>query len=535
MVTKTIAKSNIYVSLAQSNPVPIAQKPKFDSYEKVIQALNKQTEAAIPNNMSPLAPTSIPNERSLIGQILQNPTTVSISDMQKMAHTDPVIYSDLQYISKIITGRIKQFKHKNKEIEYFINYSFNNLKIGRAKFFDALHTANWAGFAAMFKVWGVYKGKYIYKNVIPMPPTSIIMACNQDGSLKDYGGIMQYYYNTNLNGWANGFTYSVCGISSPNASYGDFDIPLRIPYINPVYLKPFHTKDILLYNLSGNDSAMSNNPYGKGLCRSVYNSWTSKQGVLQNLLIAITYKAAPLILFYTNPQRQIDENGNSFTIGENLTQQLTTYSGNGFIVLGGMEGQAIQHAVIDNTAKMDDFIDCLNYLDTQIHYGLTAPDLQSTSSFATATAHGSVHSKIIDSMTENLIDVLLQQFVRPQIEANWKNETDWGYFEETEQTLDDKLKAGKLMEMAIQSYVARPDINLEDLNKYRMQFACEPVNAVFPMPIENQPEQSENQLIKPNKRKSTEQSKVDVTDTKRKTDVPYAASAINDAERWDKV
>ena len=483
-------KKHIYTTskkALQPNVMKFTEANPFHGYQDIIKSLNKMQNELLPSGGT-FEATKIPYTRSLYGDILQNPTTLSINDSQKMTYADGVVYSSLQYLAIMITGRIKAYRHKNDEIQAIVNHSFNNLKLGKKKFFRALMTALWAGFSANYLVWGRYKGKYIITDVIPMPPTSIIMSVDNAGTLKGYGGIMQYYYNTNLNGYANPFSYGgPAGEASFNTPIGDYPIPLRVPYINPMYLKPFHQKDILLYSIDGNDGPT--NPYGRMMTRSVWQPYNYKYAYMQNMLIAATYKAAPLLLFYTDSTRPIqDTQGNVYSIADDINAKLTAYNGNGFMVINGKLGETVQHATVDNTADLDQFINGIELCNKEMRSGLLTAQttFETEGNYATAVAHSSTQGRIIADLTDSVCEVLLTQFVRPIINYNWY-EDDLGSFELQEQTLDEKLKVAKLLEFGYNFNVlcqdpTKKDLSLRDLNMARRIMEWETTDELFMNP-----------------------------------------------------
>lgn len=508
-------------ALTTKSVLKFAEPTPFHGYKDILNSINKMQTELLPAG-GVFEATKIPYTRSLYGDILQNPTSLSINDSQKMAYADSTVHSSLKYISIMVTSRIKSYKHKNKDMQHIVNYSLDNLRIGKLKFYDALMTALWAGFSSNYLVWHTYKGKYIVKDVIPMPPSSVIMSVDQNGSLKGFGGIMQYYYNTNINGYANPFTYGgAIGNGDPNIPRGDFPIPLRVPYINPMYLKPFHEKDILLYSISGNDGAT--NPYGRMVTRAAWQPYTYKNGLLQNMMIAATYKSAPLLVFYTDSTRPVQDSlGNVFSIADNIREQLNTYNGNGFLVIEGKKGEVVEHATVDNTANLEDFIKCINEQDNQIRTSFLLPDtaLQAEGSFATASAHSSMLGKYIDYMTASVCEVILHQFVKKIINYNWYEE-DLGYFEISEQSLDDKLKMAKVLEFGYNYNVLchdqnNPEQSLYDLNMARNMMEWGTADELFINP------------------ELEAQMGTNFGDTNRQAGTPYADGVKNYLKRYDK-
>ncbi len=502
------------------NVVQFTENSLFHGYKDIMKALNKSQTPLIPSGGA-FGATSIPLTVSMVGNILQNPTALSINSSMEMAYADSVIKSCLKYRQIMITSRIGQYRHKNPEIEHYVRYAIKNLKRGWLNLMDSLMTADWGGFSANYIKWKTYQGKYIFSDIIWMPPTSILMAINDDGSLKEHGGIMQYYYNTNLNGWAEAFTYSNHNYANPNIPRGDFPIPLRVPYMNPMYLQPFNLKDLLLYTPSGTTNA--NNPYGDMSTRAIWNDYNRKMATWENLMIACTFKAAPMVVFYTDSTRPVQlSNGTTINIADDMVRNINEYNGNGMMVIMGKKGETVEHAVIDNTADLSKFTEVLNGIDNQIRYGLMASDssMQSSGSFASASVHSSMQAKDIEYRTETVMDALLNQPIKQMINYNWKGEEDLGHFEIVEQSLDDKLKMAKLFEFGEKyNILCRDPSNKEqsllDMNMMRETMEWGTVKDLW----ENPP---------------VEEDPINVGDMNRAAGKPHADGVGNYAKRYSK-
>lgn len=399
-----------------------------------------------------IVPTQIPFTYSLIGDIIQNPISVSILNLQKMCYSDAVSAYCMKNIAIMVASRIDRYKHKNSDIEFLVNYALDNLKGGKSRFFDALTSVPlWAGRSTVYLVPDLYKGKFIFKDFIPLPPSSLIFAVDKYGQLKDYGGIMQYYYNPQGDLSSNWNAYNNYSQVS-----GDYAYPIRTTVTNMFYLNPFNTnekdfnRDYLISSVcTGNDGVYT--PYGKPIAENNWSNYCQKLGTLQGLQIALTYKSSPLILFYTSPNQVVTNTNDgqvvNLNIADNLRTQLDKLQGNGYLIITGMKGQAVEHEVVDNTANIGDIIDAIRYNDIQTGISFMQGNIDSSnSSFASGSLHTSQFIKYVDYATINLVECLTREFVKPIINNNWRNEEDMGHFTLTEQTLDDKLKTLKLVE-----------------------------------------------------------------------------------------
>ena len=506
------------INFKKNNSTEIGKEP-FSSWEKVAENIYKTQQKMMPQG-STFDATQIPATRSIFGNILQNNSSLSILSSQEMVYSDSVIYSSLMYNRILTISRIGKYRNKNNiELENIVNYSLENSRIGKRRLLEALETRKWAGFSAIFKQLGVHKGKWIYKNFIPMPPTSIIMTCDNSGMLNQHGGICQYYYNFNMNGWANSFSSG--GVATnPNIPIGDFPYPLRVPYINPMYLKAFNLNDVILHTFSGLDGTI--NPYGRMITRSCWQHYINKQALFQNILIAYTYKASPLLLFYVDPTKNVVlPNGSILDVAADIKNNLETFNGNGFMVIRGKHKELVEHATIDNTADIGKMWEGVHQLDRQMMHGLLTPAsaLDTDGNFATSLSQSTLYGKGVDYDTQDICETLLHQIVKPLAEMNFGSHEYLGYFEIVEQDLDDKLKLQKLFEGGLQNNIICQDPTqnkqtLSDLNMMREKLGYEDVNKIFMNP-------------------NADNSPTNVSDTNRETNTSYADGIQNYKKRYE--
>lgn len=429
--------------------------------------------------------TAIPYLYSLYGDIAVNPSTVSTSEFQKMAYGDPTIYSCITYMMVLIINRIGEFEHENADIKHLVNYSLNNLKIGKRRFLESMLTAIWAGFSAGEKVYGLYDRKIIIENVVPLPAVSLIFRIDTNGFVRE-DGVVQYFYNNLLTGYANLLSFgsvSPNGMQYPNpqARKGDLDYPLRTPWAQPVGTLLLPRDKLIMFNIHGTDGLM--NPYGRSMLRSVYDKYTHKQALLQIAMIGANFKSSPVPIFYVDPTVPITlPNGQTIDLAQDIAQQITRLRGNGFLVINGKKGAMVDNDVINNTADLTQFTQLLTYYNNEIREGLLTPTslLGNTDggSYALSLTQSSAHSKFIDSLTEQVCDVLITSFAKDIIQSNWKGEKNWGYFKVNEDTLTDKERLAKILEVGVRANVINTQ-ELKDVNLAREWLGFPETDQIF--------------------------------------------------------
>ena len=219
----------------------------------IIDFFAKENSLLIPQDGDPsIIGTSIPYQYNLFSDIVTNPSSISTSEFQKMAYGDPVIYSALIYMSTVVSDMISKYRHEDEEIEEFINYSLDTMVISKVKMIRYIMTAMWAGFSVCEKVYKVKpvgedgRSRITIDNIVPLPPNSIIFRVDSSGMLKD-DGIVQYYYNNLWTGYGNLMSfnqYTPANGNTPNpyAKRGDFDVPIRTVWVQPIEIITDFTK-----------------------------------------------------------------------------------------------------------------------------------------------------------------------------------------------------------------------------------------------------------------------------------------------------
>lgn len=405
--------------------------------------------------------TGIPFVNTPYGNVAINPSTVSTLDFRRMTYSDCVISNLVQTIITLVTTRIKSYVHKNNDIMEFVNETLNNLRIGKRRFYRALMTAVWAGFAVCEKEFIFRKGKWTYNNMLPLPPESILFMIDNNGFLLEEG-VIQYFYNSMPTSYANLLSWGQAGNPNPAARKGDMPYPLRTIFANLVGAVNIPTRKCVIFNFDGNNGGI--NPYGSSMLRSLYPNWLRKEAMWQILLTGANYKSTPYIVAYVDPTFQMQSaTGNTFnniSVAQQLRDALSQRRGQNFAVIDAKKQMHVDIDVLNNTMDFTDTLQLMHEIDKQMVIGLHGSVTKNSEngSYALGMSQATAETRFLDSMTENLSDCLVHQVVKPLIQLNWKGEKDWGYFKITDSTLQDKSTIAKIQESAIKYNI----INMKD-------------------------------------------------------------------------
>jgi len=476
------------------------------------------------SNQKDAISTAIPYMYNVVGDFVTNQSSVSISTFQRMAYTDPVIANGLEITSALVARSIGEYDHENSKIQELVRYNLKHLRGGLQGLIKEMMTSTWAGYSIGEKVVDADElkktGRYLIKQVTPMPPISTIFAVDEQGNVKDRNGVFQYilnsytpgYQNMNLQGsfignFNKAGTNELIGID-PLASLGDLDYPARQPYIQLFGLVEIPRDKCIHYVNRSIDNF--NSPYGRSLLRRIYNIYLLKYGIQQFMAMALQFRAFPQMVIYTDGQQQIqDDNGNvtsTYDVGLKVAEQR---EGTGTFVFPGMKGTSFDVQAVDVTGDLQVFIQILQFYDQEIYKGLGIPPSMFDSgggSYAMGYMHDSLHSKALGTIIDEVTQCLINQLVADIIDKNFKpSEYDnFGTFKERTLTLDDKLKYAKMFETARNSGICSTQL-IEDLNRMREILGFTYTDKPIPQDIANN--QSNN---------------TNMRDTKNDTVTPYA-------------
>jgi hypothetical protein len=431
----------------------------------------------------PLAPlkvppgfaSQIPYSQAINSAIIQNPTTLPMTDFWKMCCSDPVVYASmLQRITRIVT-RIGDYNNKNQKYKKHIRSCLK--RVGEMKIKQSLATSIIFGVAAIKINWvnDYDTGLTMPDSILHLPPDSILLAVTPEGFLDKEMGLLHYYYN-NASGWQqNPKAYGGSNGNAPYSSLVTYLTPQRQVAFNPMFLSAIPEDWRIIHTF--NPIGIAGNHWGTSILLPIYSTLMDKFSALKKLQIALTFKASPLVFLFTNTETKVEiAPGVYESMAQNLSKKLPSAARSGICVVEGMN--SVKEVVIDNTADLEKMIHSIEFLNSEIREGLvSANGTGNAGSFANAKVNMDTQKDIDDNILEQFTHTLMAQFVERCLKFAYPDvsEDEYGYFEIVDNSLNDQLIAGKVAEIA--KSVGVIDLaSLDDVNLVRRKMGLPPLD-----------------------------------------------------------
>jgi hypothetical protein len=425
------------------------------SNKDVISQLDAQSnplgwnDYAYSTNSKGIIGTSNPYQSLVPSDIIINPSTVSVSEFQKMAYSQPVIFAALTLLLNLVQNRIGRYQHHQNKYTDFINNMFSNMNTPLPNVIKEIFTGCWAGFYVGEKVYDTVGRNIVVKDVLPRPPSSVLFRVNPDGSLKD-DGIVQYYFNSFYGGNANILSFNGPqngigrrNVPNPYASRGDMDYPYRTMWAQPIGAIIIPTKKCIHYAHKGLDGFRS--PYGRSLLRSVYGLYLLKCQLDVQMGVSSKLRACDIPIFLFKGNQVNTKDGKS--MADNLQTQLSklgTFGSNGqnYLLLQGVNKDSVQIEYIKSTANLEDLTVVGLYYTQQILTALGFPaeiaGMSNKGSYALGKSQSDLLGRnIVSEVTKDIQEVLMEQLIKPILKENFGDMDDYGGFVENDDTSQD--------------------------------------------------------------------------------------------------
>lgn len=409
--------------------------------------------------------TEIPYNTGINAAIIQNPSPIPVSNYWSIACSDPTVFGSLLYLITCITARIGDYCNPDSEVTQKVVRDTIE-RIGKRKLLHGLLTSLWAGFADIRLNWDIVDGMDQIVSIQVLPQNSILLMVTPDGQIDPDTGVIQYYYNMGTGFLQNPASTSNQG-NAPLAAYGSTMTPNRTTTLNGLYATAI-PEDYVIHH-ANNPIGLPSNYYGVSMLQSIYAAIVGKANQLEKMGIASTYKAAPMVLFYTDTQTMVDDGSGKFIpMAENLELTMEQGASTGYLIIEGKG--AVEHHVIDNTADLEKMATLVYLYNDEIRTGLVTPNLVGNSgSYANAMANTEANSDIIDNLTLSFIDTLLNKLVKKIIKYSiddTEKPENIGYFELKDNSLEERAIWAKVLEVGKSLGVINPK-SLDDVNLIR--------------------------------------------------------------------
>lgn len=436
---------------------------KSSSIIDQVSSINKQI---MPNDGDKsMYGTAIPYLFNLYSDLIVNPSSVSISEFQKMAYSQPVISYGLRIINNLVKNEIGIFQHEKEKYQTFINTMLNSMDRSFDDVLDNMLTASWAGFSLGEKKYSTDDNLYLtVKDIQPRPPQSIVYRVNSQGILKD-DGIIQYFFNNMWTGYGNLLAFneiSPYGTQRPNpyASLGDLDYPWRTNFVQPIGTVVIPKDKCVHFALSGLDGF--NSPYGRSLLRSAYDSYLVRTDMTRITKNAANFGAYSIPIFIADPNQYSTPEGQ--TVLDNLYTQLSDLgrngSGNSFIVTNGTKDSLIIEK-LESSANLDAMIATNEYFDKMMALSIlmntNLHGLADTGTYGVGQSQQELLNSNVTAIAEQVKNCLITQLIKPLLQFNFNEQKDFGTF-----ALVDNVNSDIEVNIKTLEYLADSGIKLKD-------------------------------------------------------------------------
>lgn len=478
-------------SLGNEDSISLTTRGKKTDLFKVtsvIDSFQKLNETMLIHDGDPdVIGTSNPYQFNLYSDLITNPSSVSISEFQKMAYTMPVISAGLTIIKILVLSKIGTFNHKNEKYKDFINDMIDNFIHSKDEINEDVLTSLWAGFYVGEKR---YKSDGRYVRIIdiePRPAQSILFRVDSQGHLKE-DGIIQYYFNNLWTGYGNMLAFNGVdqygqSIPNPYAARGDFDYPWRTVWAQPIGTVIIPKSKCVHFAYKGLDGLTS--PYGRSLLRAAYDTYiigTEMNRITRN---AANFKASPVPTLIVDPDQVRNEEGQDTfdQLDYALSNLGDNGAGNPYLLIKGRKDESVWITGLEGTANLSDLVDLNKYIDSKMLLALMlAPELMGLAEHG-SNALGEIQHSLLDQIITGIADkikkdVWIDQIVKPMLQLNFNEQEDFGSFDTKENVKEEiETNLNKLQGLQELGIKIKPEtiMSMMDMDKDSIESVNNPV------------------------------------------------------------
>jgi hypothetical protein len=450
-------------------------KPRFEISSVIDEFQGMNQNLIVNDGYKGIVGTSNPYQFNLFSDLITNPSSVSISEFQKMVYTQPVIKVGLTILMNLIKNQIGKYTHKNKKIQDFINEMIDNMKRSFAdEIISDIFTGVWAGFSICEKRYDT-DGRYVVvKDLEPRPAQSIIYRVDSQGHLKD-DGIIQYYFNNLWTGYGNLLAFNQIapnGLQTPNpyASKGDFDYPWRTVWAQPIGTVVIPKDKCVHFVYKGLDGLTS--PYGRSLLRDIYDYYVAKSELNRITRNAANANSSPIPFVTIDPNQanQVQPNGQTVmnAVGDAL-DNLNTPGGANYVLMQGKMNESVWINTLNTAVNVDHYVNLNKYYDSMMLTGVLLPSelagLSDKGSYALGQTQQDLLGRNVDSIANQIKSCLIQQLIKPLLQTNFNEHQNFGAFAKNDNVAEDiALNLDKINSLRFEGIKLKPESIMEMLD-----------------------------------------------------------------------
>lgn len=402
--------------------------------------------------------TVVPRYFAAMDTFIANPSNVSVGIIARMIETDPTIMSAVQFKSLMMLSKIGEYQHEEEEIADFVRAFLSRMDGPTWKeSMEGQSSHGGYGFSTSEIVWGLNKQNQKVPLRVPnYHPSTIAFEVDAFGNITPNGVIQFVIQNAQIENPNQYFPYFQYGfnVKNPFETLQDRLLPYRMPFINNYGLARIPKKSVIHHIC--NSQLSFGSPYGKSPVRTMHLAWQLKVFMTKRLGIAGKRQASPFI-WATAPHNQNQVKYKDPKTGnitekminpiEALTDLLSQREGDDSVVTGP-ESIGYKLQAIANNMDLNQYLDVLNWLDTQMFRAALLPSLVMTDGAAGSRALGDKHFQVVDRIAEEEAgkfgETIIKQMIKRAIDENFGEQDDYGHFAQRPQNIEERERLANM-------------------------------------------------------------------------------------------
>ncbi len=357
---------------------------------------------------------------------IANPDGLKISEYEKMLDTDETVGQGFDFLVLGVLIKLGEYSHENEKIKEFINKQFETMHGNLLLACQEILSAIWAGFSVTEINYALSAGKVTLDSLSTYHPASIYFNVDDKGKMMEKG-IKQFL------------------ITGANV-----DIP---------------TNKCIIYT----HNKRFGNLYGKSAFKRTYKNWVLKDPTLKMWARALDRFGTPLVVALVpdgqirdpdSPEQKIDQIDYVIRLLSDLQSQTA------LAMKTTGEDKADVKALSGGGAGVGEaFNAAVTYFNKMIYRGLLIPSLigdeGSSGSYSLGIKHFDTFQAVLDSIYDNLTEVLLEQLVRILIEYNFGPQDNYGSFPQKNLSEEDKKIMSEIFGQMVDKGVLEPTVQAD--------------------------------------------------------------------------
>lgn len=322
-------------------------------------------------------------------EVYYNPDNVPLLEYEKMYTTDETVFSGVEFLVMSAISKMGEYTNEDDEKETFIREQLANVPTGLPAKIAEIMTAVPYGFSLTEIIYQVANGKVGLADLQTLHPATIHLDLYRSGPNKN----------------------------KPRVAYQFFrrDHQMEIPL----------TKAILYSH-----GATFGNAYGVSRLKHAYNCWFIKNLTLKNWAKCCERYGTPFIVGKTDSRGVITVNGQQKNNIDHFLNVLDSMvAGRGSTVINKDDAIDITYAA---SGYGENFEGLVAYCNKMIYRAIGLPSLIAdhgkSGSYSLGQQHFRLFVLVMGRILFEVIDLLLDQLVRPLLEMNFGPQTDLGDF-----------------------------------------------------------------------------------------------------------